>query len=700
MKRLTPFLLLFCATGLFAVSTNERTTLTLTVTNVPVTGDSFTFNATLRNWTNADSASTILTNLQGPSWATTNLFNNILSYSYAGGPWISRYSGTNIIQIVSPVGSPITATAIGTWCTIVYSTQQVVRLRSVLYPFNGLIDSNAIDQASEIVTGINTSSTNAFATNAVAMGNFVRKTNSYATNIILQSPKFTNAINYGNALSSPGTYVGSEQFGSGSLAGAGYATAVGNAAIVTGYRSVAIGASSAATAGDSIAIGQGAEVTDTSTNGIALGRNSTVSATNGMTLGMNAVVSHENSMAIGIAVVSTRTNEIRLGGSQDVVVGGLLNVAGQFTNNDVRITGGSLTNVAGAFSVLDATNLTARSGVLTNVSAAFVGLTATNLQAHAGTLTNVSQDRNFSTNITITGASTLAAGGNLALPASVVTTIADGHNVLDVGSNAFVRLTPSPTAAWQLGGIVGDIRNGRNVVIENATGFGMLVLNESGTTPTASQRITCGASFLIGSGGMVSFVYDSTATRWKVISSHDALGQQGLLFVNVTTNFNGTNWAPLTTNIPAGYYPLGAFAQLSSAGSNYLVLSGATADYTNVFASAPAERITTNAMVGSLSAGTLVNVYAGYYLVNASLTVWGEVDNSGDEVELQIFLNGIAQANTEAHATLATGVKTTISTSSLVYMPSATTVTARIRNESDATSSLPVIQTRLQLDSP
>jgi hypothetical protein len=447
-----------------------------------------------------------------------------------------------------------------------------------------------------------------------------------------------------------------------------------------------------------------------------------------------------------------------------VVIGGLLSVDGTLTNNSIRFTGGTMTNVSGSFSsllatsltahaalltnaaveastitvtslvahtakitnatinavLINATNLNALAATLTNASGAFSGLTATSLVAHTAKLTNASVeaavaivtnltalsglvtntrvDKSFATNLSINGASTLAAGGNIALPATAVTTIADGHNVLDVGSNAYVRLNSNPTATWQLGGLLGDIRDGRDVLVENATGYGMLVLHESGTTPTAGQRISCGSSFLLSSGGVVSFIYDSTASRWKVKTSRDALGQQGLLFVNVGTNYNGTNWAPLTTNIATGYYPIGAFAQLASATSNYLALSGATADYTNIFSASPPIRETTNHVASS--AGTLIPDYSGYYLVNASATIWPEVDNNGDEIELEVFLNGVGQEHTETHATLATGVKVGIASTALLYIPAGTVVTVRIRNESDASCNLPVLQLRLNLDSP
>lgn len=685
------------ATALFGATTNERITLSITITNAPVTSNTFVFNGSTREWTNASSATTILTNLQGTAWATTNLFNNLAAFSQAGGPWTIVYSATNALRIVGPVGSSLAASAAGDWCTLALSTQQVVRLRSVLYPFNGLIDSNATDQATEIVTGINSYSTNAFATNSTALGNFLRRTNAYGSNVIIHTLKSTNGVNYGIAFGSPGPSNYSHHF-AGGLADNDYAISIGESSTATARLGIALGSYASAGGTNTIAIGFGADAA-AGTNGIVIGANSQIVGNKTMAIGNGSAASYNDSIAIGNSVTTTRTNEIRLGGSQDVVVGGLLSVAGTLTNNSVRFTGGTLTNVSAAFISALATSLTAHAASLTNVNMEAATATVTNLTALSGLLTNARIDRGFSTNLTLAGAATVAAGANIALPAVAIDTLADGHNVVDVGSNAFVRLTGgSLTAIWQLGGLVGDIRNGRQVVVENATGYGMLVLHESGTAPTAGQRITCGGSFIISSGGMVSFVYDSTATRWKIVSSRDTFGQNGLLFVSVGTNYNGTNWAPLTTNIAAGYYPVGAFAQLASATSNYLACSGATADYTNMFSASPPTRETTNAV--AVGTGTLIPVNAGYYLVNATITVWAEVDNNGDEIELEIFLDGVPQNHTESHVTLATGVKATLSTSSLLYIPAGASVTARIRNESDASCNLPVIQLRLNLDSP
>lgn len=676
MKRLLALLFLLSASCVFAISTNERVTLTITVTEMAETGDSWTFQGYLRNWTNASSSSEILTNLStsGTAGATTNLANNIAEFPYAGGPWLFRWSASNIVQIVGPLGTAIAASQIGDWCTFGLSTQKIAITKTMLYPLNGLIQSNAIDQASEIVNGVNTYSTNAFATNATAMRNYLRRTNDTGSNWIVHTLTTTNAVNYGNAFRSPGGGTGSEQIGSGASASTNYATAIGFAAQATNLYATAIGAYSIAQSNSAVALGYAATVQNE--NSIAIGAGTAASGLRSIAIGSGSEATHMDAIAFGIGITTSRSNSIVVGGTQDVIVGGRLDVVGEFTNNSVNITGGTITNASGAF----------------------IAATITNAQNLGGYDTNRAYDKGFATNFTLVGANTVAAGANVALPAAALTSVADGHNVLEVGSNAYVRLTGSATAAWQLGGMLGDIRNGRTLLLENATGYGMTVLNESGTTPTVGQRISCGSSFSIGNGGFVQFIYDSTATRWKVSTSRDTLGANGIVFVSVTTNYNGTNWGPLTTNIPAGYYPLGAFAQASCATSNSFVWSGATADYTNIFTSAPETRITTNAF--TYTAGVFKNTYGGYYLVGAMVAGWPGVALNGNEIELEIFLEGVGQTHTEAHTTLVTGEKFSLSTSCLIYIPAGTSISARLRNESDVADPLPMLQMRLNIDSP
>lgn len=170
------------------------------------------------------------------------------------------------------------------------------------------------------------------------------------------------------------------------------------------------------------------------------------------------------------------------------------------------------------------------------------------------------------------------------------------------------------------------------------------------------------------------------------------VNSNGVSFTVVRTNYNSTNWAPLTTNIAQQLCPMGQFGFYASAISNNLELSGAVTDYTNFLGNGTMERMITNGFVGSKTSGIWTNVYAGYYTIIAEITVWPDVDNNGDEIEAEIFLNGVGQELTSDVHTLSNGIAEEVEVLTFAYIPASTSISFRIRNRSDATSALPVIR--------
>lgn len=371
MKRIIPFLaLLFLA---FAGQAADRITLTITVTNVPVTSNTLTINSTTRYWTNLSSLSTILTNLVSTNYATTNLYNQIANYPFAGGITLS-YVSSNKISLLGPYGAALVGSMTGGWADITTATQSGPSTFTALWPIENMVGAtNRTNEASAFVYGLSTFATQAFATNSTSVSNLIQKgagprqdvwapvvfwqlggtntlgitggsisnavfagfiasfTNGYWTNATLDSPKFTNGVNWGAAFRSPSSYPNSDQFGSGAQVAGGNSIAVGPSAVAVTNGSALGYLSSAGTNG--VAVGSGADSSAT-LNGTAVGQNSSASgASNALALGQSTVAAHSFSTALGYAAQTTSNAQIRLGSSTlTVSIPGMLWIEGSQTN--------------------------------------------------------------------------------------------------------------------------------------------------------------------------------------------------------------------------------------------------------------------------------------------------------------------------------------------------------------------------------
>jgi hypothetical protein len=130
--------------------------------------------------------------------------------------------------------------------------------------------------------------------------------------------------------------------------------------------------------------------------------------------------------------------------------------------------------------------------------------------------------RGFLTNITATGTNTFPAGADIAFGRYPVTSLANGNNAaVPVGTNVFVEVS-GPSAAFTLNGLnaAGAIRDGKLLVILNQTGFDMTVAHQSGTDPTAANRIITmtGADRTTTGNGSATLIYSVAASRWILIA--------------------------------------------------------------------------------------------------------------------------------------------------------------------------------------
>jgi hypothetical protein len=179
-----------------------------------------------------------------------------------------------------------------------------------------------------------------------------------------------------------------------------------------------------------------------------------------------------------------------------------------------------------------------------------------------------------------------------------------------------------------------------------------------------------------------------------------ATTNRSLSYYYVGTNYNGTAVTALTTNIAPCYSPIGAFGYVSQVTSNSLVFSGATANYTNVFSTQAPDRVLTNYFHANATLGILTNLIAGYYSIAFDVNAWPEVDQNGDEIEVEIFLNEVAQEHVVAHMTMSTDVRNHCSGTGIVYIPANTAISLRIRNESDASCTMRMMRVGFMVSSP
>lgn len=540
MKRLA---LCYFLSAIAAAAASDRITAHLTVTNAAVGLDTITVNGSTRTVTNNVTAPATQFQVTNSAAATkTNLLAHLRSYPPGTYGWFTGDVDATNITIQGPVGTNFTVTFTAGWATNYYTTNKYYDSIPVVVPAGNVTNlQTRTNIASGLVEWLSSNPTNQIVTNSPAVGGLMLRTNGYGTNQVFDSPTLTNGVNRGNAFRSPGGGTGSEQIGEGASASTNYATAIGFGAQATNSYATAIGAYSIVSSNEGVALGYAATVQNTA--GIAIGSGSASTSLRSIAIGAGAESTHMDSVALGTSVTTTRTNEIRLGGSQDVVIGGLLSVEGMLSNNAARITGGTLTNVSGAFSSARVTNLYAHNAGLTNLNAEAASITATSLVAHAakltnanieaatvtvtnltakgGSTTNLIHDRGFNTNATFAGANVY--GGAVSYPRFDLSTLADGNNLaVPLGSNSFVKLTGTLTTTATLCGFVGAAAtggaDGQYVSLLNVTGQNV-VLSTGTSDPVPANRIISptGGDITVSNLYSAHLIYDTGSSRWRIL---------------------------------------------------------------------------------------------------------------------------------------------------------------------------------------
>jgi hypothetical protein len=158
MKKTLIFFALFYA---FYASAVDKITLTVTVTNTPADGNTFTLNSDVRTWADGvvDPGAQIAVGASIGA-ATTNIFLQIAAnpFSRVTPAWLA----TNQIELIGAVDLAMVGSLSGSWGTLSYTTQTVTRLTSLRVPMSGLPNTIRTNDATQIITGLNSYAQNQF----------------------------------------------------------------------------------------------------------------------------------------------------------------------------------------------------------------------------------------------------------------------------------------------------------------------------------------------------------------------------------------------------------------------------------------------------------------------------------------------------------------------------------------------------------
>ncbi len=493
---------------LFALDADasDRITASITVTNQTLNGYTLTVNGNVRTWTNSvvTPSTQIATNNDVTGCGSkTNLVDQVGANLFSNLKLLD--TGSNSIQLQGDCGGALSVSIGGTWASVSYSTQTCATATPVGVPFANYYPPllSRTNTATQLVSDLNSYSTSSLdqndpiASQLLGTNNvqtiFAAKTflspsgvwkgsvsqlndsanvfrGGYESNVFIDNSVFTNAVNRGNAFSSPGSGSLSEQFGIGSTATAFKSTTVGGS--VTASFGTSIGHESVVSGVNGFA--GGADVTVSGSNGVAIGAFANVSADNAAAYGPFATAAYSNSISVGPNSATTGPNQIMLG-------------------------------TAGISTVVQ-NNLT----VQTNLNVLKDAVVAGNFSPQG-----------LTTNQTWIGTNTFGPNSDIAFSRFPLSTLANGNNTVIAGTNVFIEVS-GPSAAFSIIGIAGG-RDGKLIIIVNQTGQNMTIATEGGATgndPTPANRIISmtGADEATTGNGAAMLIYSGAAQRWLLIS--------------------------------------------------------------------------------------------------------------------------------------------------------------------------------------
>jgi hypothetical protein len=196
-------------------------------------------------------------------------------------------------------------------------------------------------------------------------------------------------------------------------------------------------------------------------------------------------------------------------------------------------------------------------------------------------------------------------------------TVAAGNNKLTPGSTAYIHITGNPGASFTICSLT-NWAPGRQIRIENDTGFDMTIAHESGFDSYAVNRIVCSLArdAVVPGRSIVTLIYNGTDSRWVLTSPSQPS------FTLPSASYS------TSTNVPMG-------------------------DTTNTSAITYDSTVTTAdgiALVGGSKLYVSNNV-AGHYLITFSAVIT-KTDGGNDWYDVWLARDGSPVANTRTRLTL------------------------------------------------
>lgn len=421
-----------------------------------------------------------------------------------------------------------------------------------LYATNGTIETITARAGTLVSVGL---------TNApYIQGNVTSLTNGYWTNAFLDLPTFTNAINYGDAFSSPGTNIGSQQFGGGDARGQ-YSLAIGGSAHAYGDFSIAIGdAAQALQEGDTAV---GVESIANGGRATAQGAGAAATATNATALGSSSSATHENSTAVGRLSATTTSNEVRLGSSTVNYVSTPGRIQAESITNALltgtNILRGDLAIIMTTNATLAATNnvLDPLTNTTIRVSSAVGGDYAINSiqRGRDGRLLDVINDSGFTMTVTHQDGFDPTAGNRIKTPTGGSVSygaLGVAHFRYDASSSRWLLEVPTAAATNSVANTLGAVTNltdyGWLRVTGNVTNEGLTVITNEFN---GGWRRTIGATTNEGNTVLTNTFNGGWSDVAGLVTNRNTLRlSNGVVWA--TANVNAVAATATTTNAYAG----------------------------------------------------------------------------------------------------------------------------------------------------
>lgn len=562
MKKLSLLILVLLAC-VSARAASFIVTATVTITNTPVVTNSFVYNSDTRTWQTTNSSTQIqATNSIAKS--VTNLYQHLVTYPLVG-PVSVRITTSSNLTFVSPTGTNVSITFGGSgWGRVSYVTNAVATGLTVTVPDANVTNRpTATNIASGLIDWLKYAS-NTMSATAPTFTNFlsIAPNGRTFTNVIFSTPAITGGGITNSAITNAPSISGSNiAFVTGTLTNVTERMSTNVNPVIQGAREISgiIGSVTNGNAyGTTITNSPAIQVTNLIARGGTLsnfiGHTITItnldapgSGNNSQRIGLNSISGPgEGTIALGTSAEATNTYGIAIGttawayGLNAVAVGGGSSASGYYSlvfGAGESTASGSKSIVIGQDSTAAYTNSVAFGSYVTTLEQGEFRIgNSSNYFSLGGPIMGL-----VSSNALLKGYSTNSSSWTET--STVISSLANGHNIMSISDSASFFTLSGPSAAWYLDAITNRWTD-RVITLLNQSGQTMILANESGFTSTADTRLAnqTAADFPVATNMTVVLKYLNS--RWTVIGGsavgntnlYQTVADYNVAFTNVLTN--------------------------------------------------------------------------------------------------------------------------------------------------------------------